>query len=421
MTIDLTTLGGRMFVEHPAAQLVIDAETGGIVEANLAAAAFFGCARERLCRMKLDELLVEPAGEVKTPAGMLASRQRWSMMTRRITGGTGPRPVETEAGLLDDGGGRKLVCMVLRDATEHRRCEVALRNYEEIIENLPIPFYRATPGATGRFLRFNPAFMRLFDADSPDQLLDLDISSLYVESHERGRFSDRLMNDGKVYRHELKLRTLTGRVISTVDTSYQHHDEEGNRVFDGVLEDITRQRELERELEYLARHDELTGLPNRRYCDEIQDAEIARSDRYGQPFSVLMLDLDNFKDINDEFGHAAGDRVLEQVAATTRSHVRKTDVAARWGGEEFVVLLPSTREQDALKLAEKLRRTIEEPGAADAPAITVSIGCGEYARGEGKDAFLSRLDAALYAAKHAGRNRVKSVEAAAPGAPPPAG
>lgn len=237
-------------------------------------------------------------------------------------------------------------------------------------------------------------------------MFERNISDLYVDPRERERFSNELMKNNEVHRYELQLRTLTGRVIRCIDTAYQHQDENGQVVFDGVLEDVTRQRELEQELAYQARSDELTGLANRRYCETQLASELERCERYGQPLSLLMLDLDHFKRVNDEHGHAAGDILLQRVAEVIGHHVRQTDVAARWGGEEFVVLLPSTRETGAARLAEKLREAIGVVTHGDRTGVTVSVGYGQYSRGEGRDTFLGRVDGALYAAKEAGRDRV---------------
>ncbi|MDX1608929.1 MAG: sensor domain-containing diguanylate cyclase [Halofilum sp. (in: g-proteobacteria)] len=405
MTLESLPLNRQTFDDHPAIQLLVEADGGRIVEANAAAASFYGCERAQLRLMKLAELVLEPARDTGALLESLTAEPQVTLATVQCARGGERRHVEIDAGRVEGEDGRAYLYTVMRDVTAGVRSEASLRDYREIFEHLPIPFYRATRGATGRFVRFNQAFMELFEAETPEQLFECDVSSLYIDPHERERFSNALMQQGQVYRYEMQLRTLTGRPIWAIDTSYQHQDEDGNTVFDGVLEDVTRQRELEQELAYQARFDELTGLANRRNCDEALQAEIERCDRYGHPLSVLMFDLDHFKRINDERGHAEGDRVLERVADTTRRHVRQTDIAGRWGGEEFMVLLPETRVTGATQLADKLRRSIAAQGD-DATRVTISVGCGEYVRGEGEDAFLSRLDEALYGAKAAGRNRV---------------
>jgi len=223
------------------------------------------------------------------------------------------------------------------------------------------------------------------------------------------------MQKGEVMRYELRMRTVKGREIRTADTAFRHLDESGNPVFDGAFEDITRRRELEDELSYQARYDKLTDLANRRHCEDVLQAEAERSDRYGHPLSALMIDIDHFKRINDERGHAEGDRVLEWIAEILRNRVRETDLAGRWGGEEFVVLLPSTPATKAHRLAEELRRAVAEAPDSGLMPVTISIGYAGYLQGEGNARFMQRLDRALYAAKREGRNRVIAAEP--PGAP----
>lgn len=175
----------------------------------------------------------------------------------------------------------------------------------------------------------------------------------------------------------------------------------------GLLRD-RRQRLL---LAELARTDELTGLPNRRAALEALEREIHAADRYGGPLSLAILDLDRFKEVNDGLGHAAGDAVLVAFAGLCRSVLRREDLAARWGGEEFLVLLRQTAEPEARGVLERLRegtRAIRLPGADPVAAVTVSAGLTSRRMGElDADELLRRADVALYAAKAGGRDRVE--------------
>jgi len=164
------------------------------------------------------------------------------------------------------------------------------------------------------------------------------------------------------------------------------------------------------ELRNASRYDALTGLLNRRAFEEALDAEVQRSRRLGEPFSVLMLDADHFKDINDRDGHAAGDRALQHLGTLLAAHMRDIDRVGRYGGEEFVVLLPGTGQHDALVTAERLREKVQglPPRWQErALPLTVSIGVSEWRADEDDVAsLLARADAALYQAKEAGRNCV---------------
>ncbi|TZF90486.1 GGDEF domain-containing protein [Cognatilysobacter lacus] len=157
-----------------------------------------------------------------------------------------------------------------------------------------------------------------------------------------------------------------------------------------------------------ASEDALTGLANRRTLDARLAAEAARARRHGQPLSLLMLDLDRFKVVNDEYGHAAGDRVLAAAANALADELRSIDLGARFGGEEFVAVLPDTPLGDAMRVAERIRRRIAAmPATVQGRTIpvTVSIGAAELADSEGIAGVLARTDAALYRAKRGGRDR----------------
>jgi len=166
------------------------------------------------------------------------------------------------------------------------------------------------------------------------------------------------------------------------------------------------------DLQRLSRHDGLTGLLNRRALEDLLAAQVQRSRRNAEPFCLLMLDVDHFKSINDRFGHAVGDQVLKHLSAVLLGHVRAVDRVGRFGGEEFVVLLPGLALAAALPLAERLRHAIAaEPLAhVDAAiALSASIGIAEWGgAGEEPSRLLVRADAALYQAKQHGRDRVAS-------------
>lgn len=164
---------------------------------------------------------------------------------------------------------------------------------------------------------------------------------------------------------------------------------------------------LNRELERLSVTDKLTGLFNRMKLDEVLESEIQRSQRFGQPFSLILLDLDHFKLVNDCHGHQAGDQVLVEVARLLQRHTRETDLAGRWGGEEFMVLCPHTDEAGVRVLAEDLRQVFELNEFPVVQQKTASFGVATYRSGDQAKDIVARADAALYRAKDLGRNRVE--------------
>lgn len=176
-----------------------------------------------------------------------------------------------------------------------------------------------------------------------------------------------------------------------------------------LQKEISERRRLQDNLENLANTDALTGLPNRRYFLEHLNIENYRHERYGRPLSVMMLDLDHFKRINDNYGHVVGDEALHLFAETLCACLRAEDVPARMGGEEFAVLLPESGREAVWLVAERIRSQVADlrlPVGADRLQFTVSIGVAEVGGHEDVLAILRRADGALYEAKAAGRNRV---------------
>lgn len=189
---------------------------------------------------------------------------------------------------------------------------------------------------------------------------------------------------------------------------------------EGRVEERTRDlSEANTRLAEASRTDALTGLLNRRGFLAAWELEAPRGRRSGRPTTLVLADLDGFKSINDSAGHLAGDELLRRVAAALAEAVRAQDVVARWGGEEFILMLPETTLEGGVEVAEKLRRSIAavrlDVGGAEALGVTASFGIAEHLPGERLERTVAAADAALYRAKHAGRDRVE-----APARPPPA-
>lgn len=158
----------------------------------------------------------------------------------------------------------------------------------------------------------------------------------------------------------------------------------------------------------MAMKDRLTGAWNRIRLEESAQQEIARLERYGHPVSLIMVDLDHFKQINDQFGHATGDVVLREFCAVAQGCIRNTDVLARWGGEEFLILLPNSGFASAAPLAERIRAAVERHDFGNKLRVTVSMGVAVCQSTDTWESLLDRADKALYRAKTTGRNRVEN-------------
>jgi len=171
-------------------------------------------------------------------------------------------------------------------------------------------------------------------------------------------------------------------------------------------------RDLNMRLELMVRTDILTGLANRLEMLNQLDIEQKRSERHNKTFSLILGDIDFFKQVNDTYGHLAGDRALRQIAACLRDSLRSEDVCSRWGGEEFMILLPETSLAQALQVAEKLAIAVREKEIVwdkQRFGLTMSFGVGEFVAGSSSDELIQLVDNALYAAKNAGRDRVEVV------------
>jgi len=159
-------------------------------------------------------------------------------------------------------------------------------------------------------------------------------------------------------------------------------------------------------LEEQASVDKLTGVFNRRKFEDIFEHEIDKAQMSKNFLSMIVVDIDHFKSVNDNYGHNVGDDVLKEVASLVSNNIKRLDIFARWGGEEFVILLPNNNTTEASKLADKLRLLVEEDNFSIVGKLTISLGVGTYDGEESKTAFFERIDKALYKAKTSGRNRV---------------
>ncbi len=229
----------------------------------------------------------------------------------------------------------------------------------------------------------------------------------HVQSFSESEVVARLMNE----RENLEVQALRSdgsefpAEISLLKMSF-----EKEKIFVAIVRDITRRKELEKELRILSEYDSLTGILNRRKTEELLKQEMSRASRYDRALSLLILDIDHFKKVNDNFGHDIGDLALKHMVAICSENLRKVDFMGRWGGEEFVILLPEVGTDGISLVAEKLRKAIEsQPLITDSSkevSFTVSIGGVVYNKSMSSwDTLFKQADQALYQAKHQGRNQ----------------
>lgn len=274
----------------------------------------------------------------------------------------------------------------------------------------------------GRITFANPEALALLGY-SMDELLGGDMHEMLhvsLDGTPEPRAECRMLavrQTGATYRGEEEtFRCKDGAILPvSVSASVIAREGEINSIV-VAFHDITLRKQLELELERRAQTDALTGLNNRRHFYELAESELSRSRRYSAPMAVLMLDLDNFKLINDTHGHHAGDAVLQSFSQTCLKTLREIDIIARIGGEEFAVLMPETTSEQGLDAAERLRVALAESEVVvehgERLHFTVSIGVTCLCSADQNiDEVLKRADEAMYQAKHAGRNTVRMVPA----------
>ncbi len=293
------------------------------------------------------------------------------------------------------------------------RLHFANQELDAILENLPTMLV-LKDAQTQQYLRLNKFGEELLGMPR-EQIVGKTVFDLFPpqEANQFSEIDRETIASQKEVIFDLKLDTASGpRYLHTRNIALRNPA--GHvRFLLGVATDITEEKNLRDELQNLASHDALTGLLNRRAILEQLNSDVVRATRYGNELSVVIFDVDHFKQVNDTYGHHAGDRVLRELAEVTQQVVRVTDFVGRYGGEEFLLVLPMTNLHSAEELAERLRKRIEgilieevsEPRYSI--GVTISLGVASLTPDRQDPAEIVRVaDEALYRAKHEGRNRV---------------
>lgn len=252
----------------------------------------------------------------------------------------------------------------------------------------------------GRFTRVNDAWSETLGYSKGELLSQPFVAFVHPDDRERTIAAAQMLAGGpnELFDFENRYRAKDGRW----HWLYWSARSDDRQIY-AVARDVTDRKRLEAQrldsVRALAHTDELTGLPNRRAFESELPRELARARRSGLPLCVIMLDLDGLKQINDAHGHAAGSNAIKRVAAASAASLRSTDMIARWGGDEFGVVLPGSRLDEAGAVAERLRRALR-------PRPTISVGIAQWDGQESVDELVERADGALYRAKRAGRDRV---------------
>jgi diguanylate cyclase (GGDEF)-like protein/PAS domain S-box-containing protein len=277
---------------------------------------------------------------------------------------------------------------------------------KKLINTIPIPLF--VKNTDGEFIDCNSEFEKFFGLKrneliglKPDKIpFELDmLDKMIIADVFLGKIS--VPSETEIKNHKGEFRNIV-----LYKSVFRNTKDEVIGII-AVLLDVTERKKLESKLKKLSFKDELTGVFNRRYFNELIKKQLYTCIRYRSNFSLIMFDIDHFKDINDTFGHPTGDVILKELANLIVSIIRDSDVLCRVGGEEFIVIADYTNLKEAEELAEKIRKKVEGTNFPYVRKVTVSLGVTEAKTDDSVETLLERVDKALYNAKEKGRNRVE--------------
>jgi diguanylate cyclase (GGDEF)-like protein/PAS domain S-box-containing protein len=338
-------------------------------------------------------------------------------MTARRKDGTAVELMFNASPLRSDDGRVIGVVVIATDISDliatQELLEEAEGRYRTLVEQLPAVSYIAEPGAKGTWQYVSPQLERMLGFSQEEWTADPTLWARRIHPEDRDRVLEEEERDsilGVPLASEYRMITKDGRVIWVRDEGVLRA-ERGERVhYEGMLTNVTERKSFESQLQFLADHDPLTGLFNRRRFVQELDLEIKLMRRDGHPSSLLMLDVDGLKQVNDAMGHQAGDALVRQTAEVLRDRLRGTDSVGRLGGDEFAVLLRGSRVNEAAAVAQVLLdrfRGREQVASAEPIRPTISIGLTSLRRNfTGADEAVGAADRAMYEAKRTGGDRV---------------
>src|SRR5438552_5545145 len=279
-----------------------------------------------------------------------------------------------------------------KNAVEHSEAR-----YRDLAGNLSYGICRCD--RDGKFLEVNEAMVKMLGYASREELMAVNLASgLIQDPGKRGQLLGQPDQQGSVDSIEIDWKRKDHTTLKVRLSGQEILGKQGQlEAYEVIAEDVTNQRQLEDHLRQQAARDPLTGLANYRHLAEVLDMEIKRSERTGREFALLLFDLDGLKQINDRYGHLTGSHAICRVADVL-SFCRDIDTAARYGGDEFAVVLPETGVEAANNVAQRISETIANDGQG--PVLSVSVGVAVYPHdGEGIEVLLRKADVALYAMK----------------------
>jgi len=310
---------------------------------------------------------------------------------------------------LMDFGGKKNFVVIAYDITDQKEKEDELKSLGDIVDNNMNEIY-IFDAEDLHFTYVNKEVQRNtgYTLEEMKQLTPVDIKPDFELQSFQGLVEPLLNGSEESLVIETIHRRKNGQDYN-VEIRLQLMYVKGKRQFVVTAHDISKRIQMEAMLHKLATVDSLTGTYNRHQINEELDIEMERASRYKGTFALLMFDLDYFKNINDTYGHEVGDYVLKEFSSLVLKEIRESDRFGRWGGEEFILILPELNKEQALQVAEKLRKDVASHTFKDIPQVTISTGVTLYSPDSTKKSLLKQVDDAMYQAKKAGRNTIKYV------------
>lgn len=404
----------KLFTESPVGIAIVSRE-GRPVEVNRALAEMLEYEPDQLREMTFDAFTHpdDVERDLALYRKLLAGEiEEYGIQKRYVTGSDEVVWADLRVTTSGTGeGGDRHVLAFVRDVTEQKRrrraLERAKEKFEGVFETSPVALAIVLP-RTGEFLEVNRTLEEIFGHDRGELLAgEVRTDDLWDEPSKRRRTYERLRRSGRVRDEEVRFRRGDGTAFDAL-YSASVLELDHDRYLVAAIQDISRLKQIERELEHRSLHDPLTELPNRTlFWDRLEHA-LARSRRTDEEIAVFFIDVDGFKRINDEYGHAVGDDVLRQLAGRLRDTLRSADTLARLGGDEFGLLLEDLAGEDgALEAARRLTSQFDRPvraGGQEAPlhlscGIALAGGSSDGQPGVSADDLVHRADRAMYAAK----------------------
>lgn len=446
----------RSIIEYAKNGIVMTDEYGNVVEWNSAQSQITGLARSSVIGSPLWEAQLQVAlPERRTPE---VAKNLQGLFKQMLITGKVPAPIQEQEVKIQKVDGTACyihsvifsiktasgfrLAGISNDITERKKLEQEIRAQRDFSTQIINTMGQGltVTNAEGRFKFVNPAYARMFGYETKDLIGKYPQDVSLPEEHTLLAEQRELRKNGRTTSYESRLRRADGSVAQVLITGAPY---ESDGLFEGtiaVITDLTEQKRIEEELRYtrdklvilhselersyaaeqqLARIDALTGINNRRSLFEFAERELNLAARYQQTLSVILFDIDNFKQINDTYGHLKGDQALTAIAQAAITELRTVDVIGRYGGDEFIILLPQTSSQDALALAERIHNSVSKIKIEvnqELIKLSVSIGITQASFQDTPEAdpnkptdtiecIILRADKALYAAKQTRNKR----------------